>query len=322
MNSKEIVIIINSFNRFALLKESINVLSNWPSSDFQEKCVVVVYEAGSTDGSIEWLQNEGKNKNIPIEIILPVLTDDTSFSAGINTSVAHAIKKYSNLKYLLFYETDNQILNVKPLKQALSILQQRDDIAACGFTVKKHSGKSAGIGTQFPSVHHFLLGKKLVSRFHLDRLRLNWTNINGVKFSLVDCVFTSPLLIKLEAWKQSGGFDSKAFPFSDCDVDWARRLQKLGWKMGIIEADGVIHDNKEILSAWSGRRSMQFHRARLRYFKRFHPILVYLVWPFPLIARHMLEWMAARFLIKDSIRRKQLTQQFSGLIKRCIHSYE
>ena len=62
--------------------------------------------------------------------------------------------------------------------------------------------------------------------------------------------------------------DAREFPFSDCDVDWAWRLSKLGWKLAVIKTTGVIHDNRETLSEWSGKRVIHFHRARMKLLKR------------------------------------------------------
>jgi len=324
MNNIEIAVIINSFNRFSLLKECV-VSLNWiENSKYKDKIAVIVFEAGSTDGSLIWLSENKSLYPFPMEIIIPKEGEDTSFSAGINNGVLKSQELYPKLKYLFFFETDNQIFSDGSLEKAEKQLQVRSELAACGFTVKKHNGESAGIGTTFPNLFHFLIGLQLTNRLHLDQLPLNWCkeDNDNTLFSFLDCVYTSPLLVSLKAWNQSGGLDQKVFPFSDCDVDWAKRLNLLGWKMGVVKTEDVIHDNRETLSAWSKMRAMQFHRGRLRYFKRFHPVLLYLVWPIPLMLRHIFEWLLVKIFIWNTMRRKQLSQQFNGLIKRCFYGYE
>src|SRR5690554_4548132 len=125
MNNPDIAVIINSFNRLELLKSCIHVLSSWVGqSTFNGRLVGIIYDAGSTDGSIEWLEGRADSFDFPIEVILPAAGDDTSFAAGLNRGVAYAEKRFSSLKYLLFYETDNQILNPHPLSQAVMQLEE------------------------------------------------------------------------------------------------------------------------------------------------------------------------------------------------------
>jgi GT2 family glycosyltransferase len=318
----DIAIIINSFNRITLLKDCLSALSWIPHSELNHRCVIVVYDAGSSDGSIQWLAKKVGTFGIPLEVIVPAKGEDTSFSAGLNAGVEVAIKKYRSLKYLLFYETDNQILEAKPLLSALEQIEMRKGLAACGFTVSRHDGTSAGVGQPFPTLLNFALGKNLVHRFQLEAIRYNWqTNIGEAEFSSVDVVYTSPLLVRVDAWNESGGLDAKLFPFSDCDVDWARRLKKLNWRMGVIRTHAVIHDNLEAISAWSKSRAIQNHRGRLRYFRRHRPLAVFIIWPFLLLIRHLMELISTLFLVKERERRNRLSNQYFNLLRSSLRDY-
>ena len=320
----DIAIIINSFNRFALLGECLGALASWlPYSEFKYRCAVVIYDAGSTDGTIEWLQHAAQSLSLPLDIILSQPGEDTSFAAGLNRGVAHAQTRFPALNYLLFYETDNQILKPEPLAQAIAQLKSRAELGACGFTVRQHSGKPTGVGEPFPTLLNFVLGKNVVQHLQLEAIPYRWEQgPAGAEFSKVDVVYTSPLLVKLEAWRASGGLDSERFPFSDCDVDWARRLRDLGWYMGVIRSDAVIHDNQAALSAWSKSRAMQNNRGRLRYFQRHRPIGVFAVWPGLLLIRHLAELIGTKLLVKEPTRRAQLSKQCLDLLKACPQKYE
>lgn len=323
LTKPKIAVIINSFNRFELLKECLETLTRSISSAGKtNEFLIVVFDAGSNDGSYQWLKTEGCKLGAPLDIIQPGPEEDTSFSSGINTAVAYAESKYESLEYFLFYETDNQILNFDPIYWAIYHLLAKDDLAACGFTVRHHNGRPAGVGQPFPSLFNFFLGKNIVTLLDLEAIPYDWeTNDQGIKFSQVDVVYTSPLIVKKEAWQQSGGLNWEIFPFSDCDVDWARRLRDLGWKMGVIETKEVIHDNRNSLSTWSKNRAMHSHRGRLNYFKRHHPIAVFLIWPWLLPIRHILECISSRF-IKNPNRRKQLSIQYYNLLKTSIRGYQ
>lgn len=321
MNSFQIAIIINSFNRLDLLKHCMNTLSSAISQSGNESMfVAVVYEAGSSDGSSEWLREERRRFGFNVDIITPKVGDDTSFSAGVNAAVAYAQERYINLEYLLLFETDNQIQTFNPISQAIDILKSKEKLAACGFTVRQVNGRFAGAGQPFPTVFNFLLGKNLVHHFNLETIPFSWEVNKGIQFSYVDVVYTSPLLVKLQAWRDSQGLDAKVFPFSDCDVDWARRLRDLGWQMGVIKTSEVIHDNLDNLSNWSQMRAVHSHRGRLRYLKRHRPISVLFVWPVLLLFRHLIE-LSGSILVNDPVRRNQLTTQFFTLFKKSISGY-
>jgi GT2 family glycosyltransferase len=323
MNDIKIAVIINSFNRLSLLKLAIAALMKWvPNSEFDRSISLVIFDAGSNDGTIDWLKSQTKELPISINLLNPGDDADKSFAAGLNAGVDYAIDTFPNLDYLLFYETDNQILSVPPLRQAIQELESNNKLGACGFTVRKDDGKPAGVGQPFPSLFNFLVGNQVVSKFNLQAIKYQWVKSeSGNMFSYIDVVYTSPLVVKVKAWKDSGGLDAKTFPFSDCDVDWAKRMRHIGWRMGVIQSNDVIHDNLETLSAWSKNRALQFHRGRLNYFKKFKPKSLFLVWPVPIMIRHKGELLISKIFVKDLTRRKQLSEQFDQLYSKARNEY-
>lgn len=254
-------------------------------------CAVIVFDAGSTDGSVEWLKKYAPGEpSLPIELVQPSADEDTSFSAGINAGCRHAFGRFSELEYILFFETDNWLAGSKPLRQACALLSAEDRLAAVGFTVCKHTGERAGFGCPFPGVIGFTVGQQLTHRLCLDRPdESDVCESGGIKWFPCDVVFTSPLLVRMTAWNQSGGFDAAAFPFSDSDVDWAWRLHKAGWSNAVIPTNEVVHDNRETLSEWSMQRVINFHQARLRLLERHRGAWVAAFKPL-LFVRHLLEW--------------------------------
>lgn len=251
---------------------------------------IVIFDAGSTDGSIQWAREFALKSELPIDLILPNRGDDTSFSGGINAATKYAASKYPQLQYYLFFETDNFIASAKPLVEAINLLDEVSYLAAAGFTVTKHSGAAAGIGCAFPTATQLVLGQHLTCLLHLDQpLKHPWTANGDISWTISDVVFTSPLVVRRTAWEKSEGLDAAEFPFSDCDVDWAWRLANLGWKIAIIKAEGVIHDNRESLSEWSAKRVIHFHRARLKLLNRHLGKKVEALKPL-LFARHAAEY--------------------------------
>lgn len=319
----QLAIIINSYNRLALLKTCLGVLSGWlPKSMYKDNYRVIVFDAGSTDGSLEWLEEEAWKADGLLVLLEPEEGTDRCFAAGVNAGAAYAITHFPAVNYLLFYETDNLILDERPLLQAIALLNSMEQLGACGFTVRKIDGRRAGVGQPFPTLVNFALGKQLVERFGLERIPYRWHHpVADCDFSFVDVVYTSPLIVRADAWSATGGMDEKHFPFADSDIDWARRLRDLGWRSGVIKTTAVIHDNQQILSGWSKARSMQSHAGRLQYFKIHHPRMIYAVWPVLLLLRHLLELFTAIFIVRKQHRRRQLSAQFISLIRYCCTGY-
>jgi GT2 family glycosyltransferase len=268
MAGVELAVIINSFNRLTLLKGSLSsLLSSLNVSGINYS--IIIYDANSNDGSPEWINGFIRENGMEnIYLINPEPNQADSFSEGVNTASSYAIQKFRDLKYLFFYETDNFINSHDPVINAIQMLENKMDLAACGFTVKKHNGQGAGFGSAFPGLPSFITGQQISFLLKLNEPKLHWEKMSNIEFSYADVVFTSPLLIKKEAWLKVNGFDADTFPFSDCDIDLAYRISKLGYRMVVVKTDAIIHDNLDKSSLWSEKRTKNFYKARLAYFKK------------------------------------------------------
>src|SRR5437660_1507176 len=293
----ELVAIITSFNRRSLLERALGSLTEaLRSARFPS--AVIVFEAGSNDGSSEFLNAWRENHSGENFFVIKASPDRCSFSDGLNIGCAEAIARFPQCRWLLLYETDNCLTNPEPLEKGMSLLKREAQLAAAGFTVKQHDGKFFGYGVRFPSALSFGLGQNLAARLNLHAPNNSaWQLSHGIRWRTCDIVFTSPLLIRREAWEQSGGFDATAFPFSDSDLDWAWRCAKLGWKMAVIASEEVVHDNLEQLSAWSANRALDFHRNRFRLLKRHRGRHIAFLKPF-LFLRH---WVEAILLTRKTV---------------------
>jgi len=284
----ELVAIINSFNRRSLLERAVTSLTGaLRSARFGS--AIIVFEAGSTDGSAEFLRTWSENHPTDNLTLIEPATGRRSFSDGVNVACAAALARFRKCRWLFLYETDNCLTNAEPLEKAISLLEREPRLAATGFTVKQHDGKFFGYGMRFPTALSFVLGQNVAAQLNLHAPNNSaWQTSDGIRWRTCDVVFTSPLLVRGEAWEQSGGFDAANFPFSDTDLDWAWRCAKLGWKMAVIASESVVHDNLQQPSAWSANRALDFHRNRLRLLKRHRGKYVTVLKPL-LFLRHCLE---------------------------------
>ena len=102
----ELVAVINSFNRRELLQQAVTSLA-LALRNISFGSAIVVFDAGSTDGSIEFVE-EWRAQNTADNLVLVLAGDDrTSFSEGVNIGCATALERFPDSRWLLLYETDN-----------------------------------------------------------------------------------------------------------------------------------------------------------------------------------------------------------------------
>jgi GT2 family glycosyltransferase len=290
----EFVAVINSFNRRPLLEKALSSLTQaLRTAPFGS--AIVVFEAGSNDGSVEFLRSwNGLNPGDNL-VVVESATADSSFSEGVNRGSAMALERFPECRWLFLFETDNWLQTAEPLSHAVQLLEAESQLAAVGFTVKRHAGEFCGYGMSFPTAMSLALGLNLSARWNLDQPNNSpWRARNGFRWRMCDVVFTSPLLIRREAWLQTGGLDAERFPFSETDVDWAWRCAEAGWKTAVIASEQVVHDNLQQASAWSANRVIEFHRSRLRLLKRHRGEWIGLIKPI-LFLRHCIETLLLTF---------------------------
>ena len=309
----ELVAVINSFNRRELLENAVISLSQaLKNASFGS--AIVAFEAGSTDGSRQFLEYWGSENPDDNLVIVTSAGGKSSFSDGVNAGCAAAVRQFPECQWLFLYETDNWLAGAEPLAQAVTLLRNELQMAAVGFTVRLHDGRFCGYGMRFPSYTSLVLGQNLSMHWNLNLPNDSSWQMNGsVRWRTCDVVFTSPLLIRRAAWEQTGGLDVENFPFSDSDVDWAWRAAKLGWKIGVIETADVVHDNLQQKSAWSANRVIDFHRSRLRVLKRQRGNRSFLVKPL-LALRHCVEIIILSFKSRyDLAARTKLDKRWQML---------
>lgn len=286
--------VINSYNRLDLLKQALPSLLE-SLSEVPFGASVTVFDAGSTDGSVEYVERVRGNADIPVHIVEPGSNEDSSFAAGVNAAVEEAQGRYPETKWFFLYETDNYLENPQALREGIDLLEGREELAAIGFTVERHDGRKAGYGKKFPTTTSLILGQQVSSWLGLLTPDPTWKQENGHRFTYCDVVFTSPLLVKSECWREIGGMDQEAFPFTDSDTDLCWRIQENGKRCGVLDIRGVIHDNQQVQSEWSERRVRLLHESKFKVLKKHRDLRTEIVKP-ALMLRHLFEILGLTFL--------------------------
>jgi len=124
-------------------------------------------------------------------------------------------------------------------------------------------GRASGVGEDFfPPAWVFGLGNWARGIWHKTRnFRKEEAGIHRMEL-----VYSSCLLIRMEAYRQVGGFDP-AFWSCEVDTDLCVRWSKAKWKMGQYTEYTVAHRGE---GSWDGsaRRLIDMHRGRLRLYEK------------------------------------------------------
>ncbi len=315
-----IATVVNSFQRRDLLAKALPSL-HAALAQAGGPTGIMVFDAGSTDGSREYVDGyAAEHPDLDLRQIKATPEMDTTFSGGINAGCAEALARWPGVKWFVLFETDNWIQDFDPVARAIELLETHGELGAVGYTVAKYSGVRTGFGASFPTIGQFVLGPQLCYRWGLDAPKVLWQKTDGISWTLCDAVYTSPIVIRRQAWEESGGLDAQAFPFSECDLDWAWRLAEKGWKQAVIETEGVIHDNCEQLSGWSKLRALRFHQARWRLLRRWRKASG--AWLPALWLRHVAEVAAMTLGVATGRVQRDRLQARIALLRAAMGGYE
>ena len=183
----ELVAIINSFNRRELLERAIGSLTQaLRKATFGS--AIIVFDAGSTDGSRQFLNTWCEQNPADNLIVVTASANGSSFADGVNTACSTALARFPDCRWLFLYETDNWLGSIKPLNEAISLLEAEPGLAAAGFTVRRHNGVLCGYGMRFPSSISLALGLNLAARWNLERPNASvWRETNGDSLANMRC---------------------------------------------------------------------------------------------------------------------------------------
>lgn len=77
------------------------------------------------------------------------------------------------------------------------------------------------------------------------------------------------LVVRREIVTAVGGMDESYFMYSE-ELDWCRRIVDAGWEVVYLPTAQIIHYQGKSSEQASTARHINFNRAKLRYFRKYH----------------------------------------------------
>jgi len=210
------------------------IILNWNGKKFLDKCLtsisdttyqnyeIIVVDNGSSDGSIELLENK-----FP-DVKLIKNNENLGFSKGNNIGI-----KNSNGSYVLILNNDTEIINKDWLDNIIKIFESDKKIGVVGCKLIYPNGKLQHAGVEI----NFL--KQWVTILigwgeHPDKIEYN-------KDRKVDCVSGAAMFIKREVIEKIGLFDEIFSPAYYEDNDFCIRARIAGYKILYASTIAILH---------------------------------------------------------------------------------
>jgi GT2 family glycosyltransferase len=191
--------------------------------------------------------------------------ENVGFPAGNNLGLARA-----RGRRLLLLNPDTEVVG-GALTALVDYLDAHPDVGVVGPQLLNADGTVQSSRRRFPTLATAffegawlqpLAPRRLLSRYYvLDR--------PDGETSDVDWVVGAAIMTRQEVVQQVGPLDAGYFMYSE-ELDWCRRIRDAGWRVVYLPEAQIVHHYGKSSEQAVTYRHINFQRARLRYFRKYH----------------------------------------------------
>lgn len=249
-------IIIVSWNVRELLRQCLQSIA-----DHREKLAlqVIVVDSASRDGSNEMVAGE-----FPWVTLLAQV-ENVGFPRGNNIGMDVA-----SGDYLLLLNPDTVVVG-SALQTMLGYMDSHPDVGVLGPLLRFPDGAIQSSRRRFPSLLTAFFESTWLEPW-APRPILQTYRIEDVpddQITEVDWISGAAMMVRRKVIEQVGHMDESYFMYSE-ELDWCRRIKEAGWRVVYFPEAEVIHYVGKSSEQAVTERHINFQRAKLRYFRKFH----------------------------------------------------
>ncbi|MBN1551831.1 glycosyltransferase family 2 protein [bacterium] len=260
MMSKDLSIIIVNYNTRSLLTHCLDSITKYTKQINYE---IIVIDNGSTDGSVEELRDNYRDKIIFIDA-------GKNLGFGVANNLGF---RSSTGKILLFLNSDTEIFDDVFSVMFHFIISKQDCAICCPQLIYPDFRDQFSYDTFITPWKFFKsLGlKELVPR----KIRSYFSHNQDKKLSenLIPFVVERPrgacFMIRRDVFESSGMFDPRFFMFCE-EVDLSRRVMEAGWKNYFLPMCKVIHHWGGSTAKVSATIDMIHTQSNYKYFEKYY----------------------------------------------------
>jgi GT2 family glycosyltransferase len=191
--------------------------------------------------------------------------DNPGFGAAVNQAARQA-----RGDFLLLVNPD-AIVQPGAVGRLMAYLDAQPDTALVGPRVYDIDGHVQGSARSFPGLLTGLFGRtSLLTRLWpanpISRHNLP-VDVREDQPRDVDWVAASCLMVRADAFRAVGGFDTRYFMYWE-DADLCHELRSRGWRIVYLPSAGVVHQVGGSSRYASARSTVAFHRSAFRYYAK------------------------------------------------------
>lgn len=260
----DVSVVIVNWNTRDLLQQTLKTLYK-ETHDVTFETIVV--DNGSTDGSVEQLQNEWG------QVRLIALPENKGFAVGNNIGFREACGRY-----ILLLNSDTIVLPTT-LYGMVHFLDQNPDTGCVGCRHLNPDGTLQRSIDKFPSLLNDFLSYSELHRLPfllplLQRRFLWWGDHDQT--CKTDWVNGACMMVRSEVFHQIGGLDEGYFIYTE-EIDWAYRIRNAGWEIYFISDAEIIHIGGQAMNRASNTRIVLKYKGQYRFYRKFYPLWKYIV---------------------------------------------
>jgi GT2 family glycosyltransferase len=275
------------------------VIVNWNTRDLMLQCVrsirektelgnveIIVVDNASSDGSLEALKNSFS------DVIAIGNIENEGYGKAANKGIKRARGKYACL-----LNTDIELEN-DCLKIISRLMNEHENTAVVGPKLLNANGSLQLSCRRLPGLWNFFCNS-----FYLDRLmpfpklfggeHMTWFDHDSQ--IEVESLVGAFLAIRVEAFKQVGGFDEQFFMYSE-ETDFCKMVQDKGWKIEFCPEVRCFHYSGSSSSIDPGRFYKERFISKYRYWKKHMSRLSCITFLFIIFFRQMIKIIMAMLL--------------------------
>ncbi|MCL4296043.1 MAG: glycosyltransferase family 2 protein [Anaerolineae bacterium] len=241
-------------------------------ADFLARCLdSLVPEVMRLGGEVIVVDNCSADASAAIagrypEICLRINQKKRGFAANSNYGMALA-----EGRYLLLLNPDTEVLP-DALENLIRFMDDHPDVGLCGARLLFPNGEIQPSPRRFPTVGSFI-ARRTPLRIFMQNSRFNrrhlMLNIDHSQPQAVDWLLGACLFVRREALEDVGPLDEGYFLYVE-DIDWARRMHQVGWKVYYVPSAQIIHHHLAVSDKYFLSQRMLIHTlSMLRYIRKF-----------------------------------------------------
>ena len=293
-NQFDLSIIIVSWNVRALLQ---SCLASIEVNKGNLTLETIVVDSGSTDGSPEMVQA------VFPWVKLIARKDNVGFPKGNNIGLAEA-----NGRYLLLLNPDTEVVG-QALSTMVAYLEANPDIGVVGGQLLNSDGSIQSSRRRFPTIATAFFESTWLQPFAPKMVLRSYyaEDLSDDETADVDWVKGACLMTRQTVLEQVGPLDADYFMYSE-ELDWCKRIKLAGWRVVYLPTAKIVHHEGKSSEQAVTARHINFQRAKLRYFRKYHGMIIAVVLRIFLLKNYI--WQLALEAFKGLLgHKKELRRQ-------------